>query len=92
VWTAEVPADGYYEVWLEWACEAKSAGNSYHFQAGDDGFSGKVKSTGDWDTYRREKIGSVKLSRGVQRFVLRPEGKIRGSLMDLREIRLVRSP
>jgi hypothetical protein len=51
---------------------------------------GKVASTGGWDRYRREKIGTVALKAGEQRLTFRPDGPLaRGALIDLRALVLL---
>ncbi len=89
VWTVEVKQPGRYAVWLEWACDPSAAGNVYVLDAGDSRVTGTVASTGSWDTYKRTRVGAVQLAAGRQRIVMRPDGKVRGALIDLKSIRLV---
>jgi putative membrane-bound dehydrogenase-like protein len=88
VWTAEVPRTGKYAVWLDYACDDGSAGNSYVLQAGLERLTGKVAGTGNWDTYKQVKVGEIQLQAGQQRLVFRSVGRIRTALIDLRSIRL----
>jgi hypothetical protein len=74
---------------LDWACAPESAGNAYVLE-GDTPLRGKVASTGGWDRYRREKIGTVSLKAGEQRLTFRPDGPVvRLALIDLRSLVLV---
>jgi putative membrane-bound dehydrogenase-like protein len=89
VWTVEVPQTGVYTVSLDWACDAGSAGNAFVLEAGGKSLTGKVASTGSWDTYKQAKVGEIELQAGRQRLTFRSMGKIAGALTDLRGIRLV---
>ena len=92
VWTLEVPKAGRYAVWLEWACDGGAAGNTFVLQADEDRLRGKVASTGSWDTYRKARVGVLRLQAGRQQVLLRPEGTIKGALIDLKALRLVPLP
>jgi putative membrane-bound dehydrogenase-like protein len=89
VWRVELSQAGTYEVWLDYACQESTAGNSFVLQAGNQSLSGRVASTGDWDTYRRVRIGRLTLSPGKQSLAFRPSAPPKGVLIDLREIHLV---
>lgn len=92
VWTIDVPKDGVYEVWLEYACEEKSAGNEFILEIGAASLKGGVLSTaaGNWDNYRKLNAGSITLKAAKQQQArLRAAGKIRGALFDLKGITLV---
>jgi putative membrane-bound dehydrogenase-like protein len=89
VWTVEVPRSGVYEVWLDHACDASAAGNRFVIEANKVLLDGKVASTGNWDTYRTTKYGTVKLPEGRLRLTMRSQGSVRGALIDLRMIKLV---
>ena len=92
-WTLESPRPGAYDVVLEWACADGNAGNTFALVAGSDAESrliGKVEGTGvGWDDYRKAKVGRIELPPGATRIELRPEGRISGSLIDLKLIELV---
>jgi putative heme-binding domain-containing protein len=88
-WTAEVKRPGRYAVWLEWACDPSAAGNAFVLDAGDSRLTATVAGTGNWDAYKRARVGAVQLTAGRQRVVMRPDGKVRGALIDLKSIRLV---
>ncbi len=87
-WTLAVPRSGKYAVEIEFACDKDSAGNSFELSAGDERLTGRVVSTGGWDTYKHFRIGVIALAAGEQRIVFRSAGPIRGALIDLRSIKL----
>jgi putative membrane-bound dehydrogenase-like protein len=89
VWTVAAGHAGKYAVWLRWACDNGSAGNTLILQAGTERLQWKVQGTGSWDVYRRVRIGEITLAAGRQEIVCRPGGKVAGALIDLKSIRLV---
>jgi putative membrane-bound dehydrogenase-like protein len=89
LWTIEPSRAGLYDVWLNWACANATGANAYVVQAADQRLSGQVEGTGDWDTYRRAKIGKLELRAGRQQIVFRSGGPIKGALIDLKAIQLV---
>lgn len=88
VWTIEVPRTTLYDVMLEWSCEDTTAGNFYLLEVGDQRLTGEVEGTGDWNTFRRETVGQVRLEAGRHRLGLRSNGSIEGALLDLKSITL----
>lgn len=91
VWSLEIPRRGAYEVYLDWACAAHTAGNTFLLEVHSGRLTGKVDPTGQgWGRYRRKKIGRLQLEAGLQSLVLQSAGEIRGqALLDLRSIKLV---
>jgi putative membrane-bound dehydrogenase-like protein len=87
-WTFDVDRPGRFEVWLDWACDEGAGGGSYAIEVGADRISGVVPGTGSWDDYRRARVGEVTLGGGRHRLEVRPEGRPRGPLMDLRSVEL----
>lgn len=88
VWTMEVKKPGRYIVRLDCACPPEAAGNPFVLSIDDVTLSGEVKSTGNWDTYRQMHVGFVTLKPGRKQLTLRPAGKIKGHLMDLKSVRV----
>ena len=84
VWRVDCARSGRYRVELDYACPADVAGNRYRFASLD----GAVESTGSWDTYATEAIGEIRLAKGINRLAFRPEGAVRGFLLDLRSLTL----
>ncbi len=72
VWTIELAKPGQFDVYLDYACDNGSAGNSFVFECGQGSLKGTVATTGGWDKYRREKVGTISLEAGQHRVILRP--------------------
>jgi putative membrane-bound dehydrogenase-like protein len=91
IWSVEVTRPGKYAVWLDWACEAGSAGKMFLLQAGPNRLTGKIASTGSWDVYEQAKVGEIVLPSGRQRLTFRSAGRIFNPFVDLKSIKLVPS-
>jgi putative membrane-bound dehydrogenase-like protein len=89
VWKVKLDAPAAFDVYLDYACAADSAGNKFALDGGDPVLRGTVAATGGWDKYTLVKVGTVKLPAGAGRLTLRPDGPIKGALLDLRTIYLV---
>ena len=89
-WNVEGNKKGKYDVYLEWSVSDQEAGKQFVLEAGNQALKGKVGKTGSWFTYKREKIGSVRLPTGSHKVVFMPASKTnKGALLDLRSISLV---
>jgi putative membrane-bound dehydrogenase-like protein len=88
IWTFEVAEPGQYDVSLEYACADASAGNSFILAIEQNRLNGKVTGTGNWETFRSERLGQVTLTAGRRELVVRSDGEPKGALMDLRSVRL----
>jgi putative heme-binding domain-containing protein len=88
-WRLSLPKPGKFDVYLDYACDAHSAGNELLIDGGESPVRWKVASTGAWSEYRTTKIGTIKLSAGDGRIIVRPAGPLRGALLDLRTVTLV---
>jgi hypothetical protein len=81
---------GRYDVYLEYSVSDESAGKFFSFKIGKKKLQGKAEKTGSWFTYKREKIGTVRLPEGIQHAaILSDSKKDKGSMFDLREVKLV---
>ena len=90
VWTMEIPAAAEFDLYLDGACDAGSAGNRYLLEIGKVSWAGAIESTGGWDQYVQSRLGTIELAAGTHRVVMRPEGGIlRGALVDLRGLHLI---
>jgi len=89
VWTLEVTQPGAYNVALDYACAASSAGNAFVLEVAGERLTGRVESSGSWDTYRGLRPGRITLPAGQHRVTFRSQGAIQGALLDLREIKLL---
>src|SRR5690606_26115800 len=89
-WNVQIDKAGKYDVYMEWSVADSEGGKSFVLEAGKKKIKGKAGKTGSWFTYRTEKIGTVNLSAGTQKFVLKSNSKSeKGAMFDLREIKLV---
>jgi putative membrane-bound dehydrogenase-like protein len=89
VWSIDIAKPGKYAVWLDWACDDKSAGNEWVLQAEIARLTGRVKGTGTWDDYRQAKVGEIHLRAGRQQVTVHSAGRIHGVLIDLRGVKFV---
>ncbi len=89
-WNVEIEKAGKYDVYLEWSVSDKEAGKSIVFEAGKKRVKGKIGKSGSWFTYETQKIGTIHLSSGTQKMVFKSGSPSeRGSMLDLREVKLV---
>ena len=94
-WRVQIDNPGTYDVYIDWACHDESAGNAFRIDGVDPVVRSTVVATGGWDRYRHAKVGSVSLAGGLQNITVRPDGKLRSALFDLRAVYFVprgRSP
>lgn len=89
-WTVSPPSAGVYEVTIEYACPADTAGNRYEVVIGGQRLEARVKGGGGWDDYRVLKLGSIRLSAGEHPAHVQAVGKLSGYLFDLRAVQLTR--
>lgn len=87
-WRVEVPADAEYDVWVNLAADAESAGDGYVVETEGSRTRAEVISTGDYDHFREQPAGRLALRAGVNRIVLRPDGPLKRELADVRGLRL----
>ena len=87
-WRFDAARPGRYSVWLDWACDDRTAGNTLVLNVGKERLETKVSGTGSWETYRKAAIGEITLTDGPQRLEISPSGQIRGALLDLRSVEL----
>lgn len=89
-WEVQVDKKGKYEVFMEWSVDDARSGKWFIFQAGNKSIKGRIKKTGSWFTFRKEKIGMLTLPAGIHKMIFKSNSKTEeGSMMDLREIILV---
>ncbi len=90
-WELETVKGGDFEVFLEWSVADEDAGKDFIVEVKEEVITGKVKSTGSWETFNIEKIGNIKLAEGTQTVIFRPSVVFeKGSLLDLRQLKMVR--
>ncbi len=88
-WPVQVDQPGDYDVWIEGAATDGQAANRFTLQVGKTQLTGKVDKIGLSETGKAVKIGQVKLGVGAQQVVLKPVGQFDGTLMILRQVKLV---
>ncbi len=89
-WHIDVPCPGRYEVVLNFACDAASAGNRFELVVGSSRLQGQVPATGTWYDQREQAFGAIWLEEGRQTVLLHAAGPIQGALFDLRAVSLSR--
>lgn len=89
VWRVRLDTPAAFDVYLDLACDAGSAGNTLVLDGADPPLHLTVAGTGGWDRYTSRKLGTVKLPAGLTRLTVRPDGPVRGALADLRTVYLV---
>jgi putative membrane-bound dehydrogenase-like protein len=89
VWKVRLDSPASFDVYLDYACAADSAGNLLALDGAEPTLRAAVPATGGWDQYKLLKLGTVKLAAGADRLVVRPDGPVKGALLDLRTVYLV---
>jgi putative membrane-bound dehydrogenase-like protein len=89
LWNFEVAKPGPYAVEFDYACDGSVADiNLWTLDVGRTSLTGRVPSTGSWETYKTARFGEIELSAGRHQLTLRAANKIQGAMIDLRSIRL----
>lgn len=89
VWKVKLDTPATFDVYLDYACDPGSAGNPFAIDGVEPALRGTIASTGGWNQYQLVKLGTVKLPAGAGRITFRPDGPLRGALLDLRTLYLV---
>lgn len=90
LWTVRLDRDADYDIHLDYACAAASAGNQFAISIGEGTLSGGVAPTGsDWSRYAHTNLGRLHLTSGVTQVRMRATRINRGALMDLRGLYIV---
>lgn len=90
VWQVNVPESGIYAIKVDASCDSGVKENAYVLIAGEEKFVSKVNLTRSENDFRVNEVGEIKLSSGNQEILMRPNGKIKSSLHDLRRVILSR--
>lgn len=89
-WDVDLPEDGTYEIWMEWSVSDEESGREFVLVSGKNEVKGKVGKSGSWETFKKVKIGNLKLKQDYNQIVLRAtEDFEEGALMDIRQLTLV---
>ena len=88
-WACDVPAAGTYQVEVCFACGPESAGTRYVVRIGRRSVSGQVRSTGSWNTFETDTLGTVTLDQaGPCRLSVKPLEQPAVAVMSLRSVLL----
>jgi hypothetical protein len=85
VWTARLPKDGSYDVYLNYALPDEARDHRVHIEAASS-LVAPIPATGSWDKYELKKIGKLDLKEGDQTITVRGEKPFKGALVDVKEI------
>ena len=88
IWDIEAPRAGTYRLSVSYACGNAMAGNRFLLSVAGQTLGGTVDGSGGRDDYRSKSVGTVQLPTGRSELLLRSDGPIQGTLMDLRSIQL----
>lgn len=89
-WTLVLDRPGKYRVEWEYSVSPEAAGNAWLIEiGGKEVLSGTVASTGSWETFKTETLGTLDLPAADNHVVVRSKGPVKGALLDLRVVRLV---
>ena len=89
VWTLNVTQPGTFLVFLEYASGRKAADNRFTLASGNSRLSRSILSTGSWDRYRQQFVGSFSLEPRVRRITFCCTSAEVACGIDLRRISLV---
>ena len=92
-WTLRVKSSGKYLATVEYACIAADAGGEFELQV-DGKAVGKrliVPNTGGWGNFQIKGVAQIELDSGLHTFEVKALKKKGGSMMNLRQIRLIPS-
>ncbi len=84
-WVVEAAA-GEFDVRVELAADAESAGDRYVIQTEGSQTTGTVASTGDYATFALQPAGTLTLNAGLNRILMRPTGPLQRELADVRSV------
>jgi len=89
-WDIKFHTAGRFEVQVEEACPASSAGTPFTVRLGDQTVSGTVEATGSFTDFRTLQLGTIALSQpGRWTLTVRPTRPPKFAVMNLRAVRLV---
>jgi hypothetical protein len=90
-WRVEVPAAASYDVFVTLAADETSTGDHFVVESEVGRTRGQVRSTGGYDRFEEIRVGALALRVGLNRILVRPDGKLRAELADVKGLRLVRT-
>ena len=85
-WEFDAPA-GMYDVWLEYAHQG--GGSQFAVKFGDQSISSTVPNTGNWNTFRTDRFGTLVVDEsGKAKLSIHPVAINGGGTMDLKKVEL----
>jgi putative membrane-bound dehydrogenase-like protein len=90
-WRVEVPVARVYDVFITLAADDASAGDHFLVESDAGRVRGTVRSTGGYERFQEIHVGPLPLRKGINRILVRPDGKLRAELADIKALRLVPS-
>lgn len=88
-WEMRVTRPGTFLVSVTYACESGQEGSEYVVSIGEQEINAKVSSTGQWNDFKTDEIGSLRIpSAGTCTLVVKPKSMPGSAVMNLRGITL----
>jgi hypothetical protein len=89
-WTLVLDRPGTYRVEWDYSVSPEAAGNHWQLEiGGKEMLAGTVVSSGSWETFKTEALGTVDLPAADNHVVVRSKGPVKEALLDLRALRFV---
>jgi putative membrane-bound dehydrogenase-like protein len=88
IWEVDAPRTGAFDASLHYSIPNNWAGNWVEITAGPSRLVLPVPTTGSFDNFVMRKIGSLHLTKGRNRVVMRPLTPVNGEIADVKELRL----
>src|SRR5690606_18389109 len=70
-WDVEANQAGSYEVLMEWSVSDQEAGKEFVLITDGEQLKRKVSRTGSWETFKREPIGRIALTKGYNKVIFK---------------------
>lgn len=85
-WEFDAP-EGMYDVWLEYSHQG--GGSQFAVEFGDQNISSTVPNTGNWNTYRTDRFGTLVVDEaGKTKLAIQPVSISNGGTMSLKKVEL----
>jgi alpha-L-fucosidase len=89
-WDIFVKTPGKYAVSIDYACASDAVDSDYIVALGNQKVAGHIDSTGDWDTFKTQKLGTLTLTAGgPQTIAVKVEKMPKRAVMNLKSITLM---
>jgi alpha-L-fucosidase len=87
-WNIKLTKPGRFTVELTYSCAAP--GSAFTIEAGGQTLTGKSTSTGSWETYRTDSLGTIKLDQpGIITLTVKPKTEPKWRVIGLKSVTLV---